>query len=250
MPFAIEIASFGNAAAPAYCGAARLPAAAQRRGGRSLPPCPVLALSGCAAGLKAVCGAHSRPSPRRLPPRRPCPFGAPLRARRRCAAPLACCLRFARCAAAPPCRGAAPPVAPAAAPPAPRRGCRPLRRSGSPGSSSRAAPCGSGCAALRLRPSPSLRGAVAVGGVAPLPLAAGRRGALLGSRGAGGVPVVARRCAVPRPCGRLRRPCRRSSRPGAGARLRRALCGAPRRGVLGFGSCALRRACHGCCGTL
>lgn len=251
MPFAIEIASFGNATAPVSCGAVmgcpavgrRAPALRRRcsvRGGRSR----------LCAEHQAVCGAHSRPSPRRLPPRRPCPFGAPLRARRRYAAPLACCLRFARCAAAPPCRGAAPPVAPAAAPPAPRRGCRPLRRSGSPGSSSRAAPCGSGCAALRLRPSPSLRGAVAVGGVAALPLAAGRRGALLGSRGAGGVPVVARRCAVPRPCGRLRRPCRRSSRPGAGARLRRALCGAPRRGVLGFGSCALRRACHGCCGTL
>ena len=142
-------------------------------------------------------------------------------------------LRSVRCRFALPGRGAARP--PAAAPPAPRRGCRPLRRSGSPGSSSRAAPCGSGCAALRLRPSPSLRGAVAVGGVAPLPLAAGRRGALLGSRGAGGVPVVARRCAVPRPCGRLRRPCRRSSRPGAGARLRRALCGAPRRGAFGAG---------------
>lgn len=200
MPFAIEIASFGNATAPVSCGAVmgcpatgrRAPALRRRcsvRGGRSR----------LCAEHQAVCGAHSRPSPRRLPPRRPCPFGAPLRARRRCAAPLACCLRFARCAAAPPCRGAAPPVAPAAAPPAPRRGCRPLRRSGSPGSSSRAAPCGSGCAALRLRPSPSLRGAVAVGGVAALPLAAGRCGALLGSRGAGGGACrrSAVRCAAP-----------------------------------------------------
>lgn len=59
MPFAIEIASFGNATAPVSCGAARLPAAAQRRGGRSLPPCPVLALSGCAAGLKRY-AAHIR----------------------------------------------------------------------------------------------------------------------------------------------------------------------------------------------
>lgn len=59
MPFAIEIASFGIATAPASCGAARLPAAAQRRGGRSLPPCPVLALSGCAAGLKRY-AAHIR----------------------------------------------------------------------------------------------------------------------------------------------------------------------------------------------
>lgn len=121
MPFAIEIASFGNATAPVSCGAVmgcpatgrRAPALRRRcsvRGGRSR----------LCAEHQAVCGAHSRPSPRRLPPRRPCPFGAPLRARRRCAAPLACCLRFARCAAAPPCRGGC--AALAVAPPAPAQG--------------------------------------------------------------------------------------------------------------------------------
>lgn len=250
-PFAIEIASFGNAAAPVSCGAVmgcpatgrRAPALRRRcsvRGGRSRL---CAELQRYAAHIRARLRAAFRRVAR-------APFGALLRARRRFAAPLACCLRSARCAAAPPCRGAAPPVlrrlprplpaggaarcgglAPPVPPPAPRlaapavlrSGCVPRRRCAAPSP---------WVGSLR---SPSRRV------VAGCSSAAGARV---------GVPVVARRCAVPRPCGRLRRPCRRSSRPGAGARLRRALCGAPRRGVLGFGSCALRRACHGCCGTL
>lgn len=250
MPFAIEIASFGNATAPVSCGAARLPAAAQRRGGRSLPPCPVLALSGCAAGLKRY-AAHIRarlraafrrvaraPSGRRSAPG----VAARLRWRAAFASLGALPLRPAGARRRPSlrrlprprpaggaarCGGLAPPVPPPAprlaAPAVLRSGCVPRRRCAAPSP---------WVGSLR---SPSRR------------VVAGRSSAA-GARV--GVPVVARRCAVPRPCGRLRRPCRRSSRPGAGARLRRALCGAPRRGVLGFGSCALRRTCHGCCGTL
>lgn len=251
MPFTIEIASFGNATAPVSCGAVmgcpatgrRAPALRRRcsvRGGRSRL---CAELQRYAAHIRARLRAAFRrvaraPSGRRSAPGVAArlrwraafaPLGAlplrPVGARRRPS--LRQLPRPRPAGGAARCGGLAPPVPPPAprlaAPAVLRSGCVPRRRCAAPSPR---------VGSLR---SPSRR------------VVAGRSSAA-GARV--GVPVVARRCAVPRPCGRLRRPCRRSSRPGAGARLRRALCGAPRRGVLGFGSCALRRACHGCCGTL
>ena len=220
MPFAIEIASFGNAAAPVYCGAARLPAAAQRRGGRSLPPCPVLALSGCAAGLKR-CAAHIRarlraafrrvaraPSGRRSAPgvaarlRWRAAFASlgalplrPVGARRRPS--LRRLPRPRPAGGAARCGGLAPPVPPPAprlaAPAVLRSGCVPRRRCAAPSP---------WVGSLR---SPSRRV------VAGRSSAAGARVGFLSSLGGA-------LCRAPAG-GALRRPCRRSSRPGAGARL-------------------------------
>lgn len=165
-------------------------------------------------GLKAaykpskVCRAHSRPSPARLSPSRPWPSGPLRSARRASAASLACCVRSAPCAAAPPCRGAARPVA--------RAACRPrgAGRAARCGGLARPVPPPAPGQPLRLccapaRSSPSLRCAVAAGGVRcapasflavaalPPPGGSSRRAPRCAGRGRGA--VVARCCVPPRP---------------------------------------------------
>ena len=98
----------------------------------------------------------------------------------------------------------------------------------------------SGCAALRLRSSPSLRCAVAVGGVAALPLPAGRRAALLASPGAGG--VLSSLGAAFRRALRRFAPCPRSSvARRCAAAVAAALCRAAPGDLWGL-SCAATRA--------
>lgn len=179
--------SSAHRAAPAGSAPLRSPAALRCRrvsrvrfavpslwpGGRSVGPRLVRGLKAAYKPSK-VCRAHSRPSPARLPPSRPWPSGPLRSARRASAASLACCVRSAPCAAAPPCRGAARPVA--------RAACRPpgAGRAARCGGLARPVPPPAPGQPLRLccapaRSSPSLR----------FPLPAGRRAALLAAPGAG-----------------------------------------------------------------
>lgn len=179
----------------------------RRPGGRSVGPWLVRGLKAAYKPSK-VCRAHSRPSPARLSPSRPWPSGPLRSARRAYAASLACCVRSAPCAAAPPCRGAARPVA--------RAACRPrgAGRAARCGGLARPVPPPAPGQPLRLccapaRSSPSLRCAVAAGGVRcapasflavaalPPPGGSSRRAPRCAGRGRGA--VVARCCVPPRP---------------------------------------------------